>query len=191
MGINWFGRRKKSKAKSDSWRRHKDTLLFHHAVRIGREGRPLVVSKFRTMSRNALQEEKKVYAQGATIDAPSSTKKDPRVTAFGRFLRRTHLDELPQFWMVLTGKLNLVGIRPLQRKEYHRLPRRIQRIYKKMGPALGAIAYACKPFPPSKEQLYAEYESFYKQWKLNPKRTYIKYAWKIFWNKIQGNAPAR
>lgn len=190
MGLNWFARRKKNSS-TGAWKKHNDTFLMHHAVRIGKAGRPLVVSKFRTMRRDALDREKDVYRHGATIDASSAMKKDPRVTAFGQFLRRTHLDELPQFWMVLRGKLNLVGIRPLQRSEYRRLPKKIQRIYRKMGPALGAIAYACKPFPPTKEQLHAEYISFYKQWKVNPKRTYLRYAWKIFWNKIRGKSPAR
>jgi hypothetical protein len=171
--------------------RHRDTFFLHHATRIGKNGVPFVVTKFRTMKRGSIAREAEVYAEGASIDKSPTAKKDPRVTTFGRLLRRTHLDELPQFWALLRGQLNLVGIRPLQRQEFQDLPPRIRRIYRDMGPGLAAIAYACQPFPPSTRALYAEYERFYRQWKANPKRTYLKYAWKIFWNKIRGKAPAR
>ncbi len=171
--------------------RHRDTFLFHHAARIGKNGKLIVVTKFRTMKRGAIAHEAKVYAKGASIDQSSNVKKDPRVTTFGRLLRRTHLDELPQFWALLRGQLNLVGIRPLQRREFQDVPARIRRIYRDMGPGRAAIAYACKPFPPSKRALHVEYERFYRAWKVSPKRTYLKYAWRIFWNKIRGKAPAR
>lgn len=190
MGINWFGRRKKPKATSDSWRRHKDTFFLHSAIRIGRGGDPIVVNKFRTMKRGAITKEKEVYAKGAEIDKREK-KEDPRVTWFGRLLRRTHLDELPQVLAVVTGELNLVGVRPLQREEFNRLPPKIKKIYREMGPALAGIAYACNPFPPTTRQLYREYKRFYALWKISPKRANAIYAWKIFWNKVRGRASAQ
>lgn len=74
--------------------------------RVGRSGRVFTVHKFRTMRIGA-------EANGARWARPD----DDRVTRAGRFLRRTHLDELPQFWNVLRGEMSLVGPRP-ERPEF-------------------------------------------------------------------------
>jgi exopolysaccharide biosynthesis polyprenyl glycosylphosphotransferase len=70
--------------------------------RIGRNGRPFVMMKFRSMYRDA---EKHTGPKWATED-------DPRITPVGRFLRKTRLDEIPQFINVLRGEMSLVGPRP-------------------------------------------------------------------------------
>lgn len=76
-------------------------VLFKQA-RLGWDGRVINVYKFRTMFQHA---EKEGQVTQATLD-------DKRVTAFGRFLRRTSLDELPQFINVLQGRMSIVGPRP-------------------------------------------------------------------------------
>jgi undecaprenyl phosphate N,N'-diacetylbacillosamine 1-phosphate transferase len=73
--------------------------------RLGRNGRPFSVLKFRTMRMNAPDLRN---PDGSSICGEN----DPRVTAFGRFLRTTSLDELPQLWNVLIGDMSLVGPRP-------------------------------------------------------------------------------
>ena len=78
--------------------------LFRQS-RLGLRGRPFELLKFRSMQVNCADLR---YADGSTL----SSADDPRVTALGRFLRRTSLDELPQLWNVLRGEMSLVGPRP-------------------------------------------------------------------------------
>jgi sugar transferase (PEP-CTERM system associated) len=80
--------------------------IFFHQTRVGLRGRAFSLHKFRTMRQNA-------EANGAVWAA----KNDPRVTAVGRFLRKTRLDEIPQLWNVLCGDMGFVGPRP-ERPEF-------------------------------------------------------------------------
>lgn len=86
-------------------------VLFEQ-LRVGENGRPFVMYKFRTMIDGA----EKLQAQVITWDAEGRLvhkhPNDPRVTRVGRFLRRTSLDELPQLFNVLKGDMSLVGPRP-------------------------------------------------------------------------------
>src|SRR5262249_29092378 len=75
---------------------------FYSQLRLGRHGRPFRIYKLRTMAHDCEK------AGGAQWSRPG----DPRVTPLGRFLRKTHLDELPQLWNVLRGDMSLVGPRP-------------------------------------------------------------------------------
>lgn len=81
-------------------------------VRTGRDGRPFRMYKFRTMVSNA--EELKPTLAHLNILPPPDFKiiNDPRITRVGRFLRRTSLDELPQFVNLIKGEMSLVGPRP-------------------------------------------------------------------------------
>lgn len=84
--------------------------IFYSQVRCGLRGQQFRIWKFRSMVVNAdrLKHTITNQAKGHIF----KNDKDPRVTRVGRFLRRTSLDELPQFWNVLQGDMSLVGTRP-------------------------------------------------------------------------------
>ena len=92
-------------------RRDGGPVLFRQ-VRIGEGGRPFTVYKLRTMKAGVSS----AAAQWADAD-------DPRVTRVGRFLRRSHLDELPQLINVIRGEMSIVGPRPEQPEFVDRLER--------------------------------------------------------------------
>jgi lipopolysaccharide/colanic/teichoic acid biosynthesis glycosyltransferase len=80
---------------------------FYSQTRAGKNGRPYTIHKLRTMYHNCEK------LSGPRWSAPG----DPRITPLGRFLRKTHLDELPQLWNVVCGDMALVGPRP-ERPEF-------------------------------------------------------------------------
>jgi lipopolysaccharide/colanic/teichoic acid biosynthesis glycosyltransferase len=81
-------------------------------IRTGRGGKPIRMHKFRTMVPNA-EEMKWELRHLNELEWPDfKIADDPRITRPGRFLRTTSLDELPQLWDVLVGRLSLVGPRP-------------------------------------------------------------------------------
>ena len=89
--------------------------VFYVQDRAGKYGKSFKMVKFRTMRLNAENElEKLKISQGNDMDGPVfKLENDPRIMAFGRFLRKYSLDELPQLWNVLIGQMSLVGPRPL------------------------------------------------------------------------------
>ena len=95
-------------------------VLFAHE-RIGRGGRRFGCLKFRSMVVDSAERLEALLAADpearAEWDAARKLKRDPRVTAIGRFLRASSLDELPQLINVLRGEMSLVGPRPVQAAE--------------------------------------------------------------------------
>jgi len=95
-------------------------------IRLGRHGVPFELLKFRTMLTNTSPEIHQQYVAqliggqfGGVGEKPAfKIKRDPRITPVGRFLKRTSLDELPQFWNVLRGDMTLVGPRPAMSYEW-------------------------------------------------------------------------
>ena len=75
--------------------------IIYSQERIGLHGRPFKMHKFRSMFRDA--------ERGTPM---LSSKEDPRITKFGKFMRKVRLDEIPQFYSVLIGDMSLVGPRP-------------------------------------------------------------------------------
>jgi exopolysaccharide biosynthesis polyprenyl glycosylphosphotransferase len=106
--------------------------IFYSQERHGLQGRRFRIYKFRSMVANAdaLKANVKNEAKGLIF----KNKEDPRITKVGRFLRKTSLDELPQFWNVLLGDMSLVGTRPPTSDEVmHYSERHWQRLNVKPG----------------------------------------------------------
>ncbi len=81
-------------------------------TRVGLHGRPFTIYKFRTMVPDAEARLHEVAHLNERNGAAFKARGDPRITPFGRTLRRTSIDELPQLWNVLKGEMSLVGPRP-------------------------------------------------------------------------------
>jgi exopolysaccharide biosynthesis polyprenyl glycosylphosphotransferase len=91
--------------------------VIFRQVRVGVRGRPFVIYKFRTMGRDAEDRYDEVAALSDTAGAAFKMTDDPRITPWGRFLRQTSIDELPQFLNVLRGEMSIVGPRPAPPRE--------------------------------------------------------------------------
>ena len=87
--------------------------VFFRQVRVGRNGRPFRIYKFRSMDADADRQKDALRALNEAGDGLFKIADDPRVTRVGRVLRATSLDELPQIINVLRGEMSLVGPRPL------------------------------------------------------------------------------
>lgn len=95
--------------------------IFYSHERIGRGGRPFPCYKFRTMYEDADARLIKLLNENPELrgewDEKHKLQNDPRVTVLGAFLRKSSLDELPQFWNVVKGDLSVVGPRPVVKQE--------------------------------------------------------------------------
>ena len=76
--------------------------LFFRQERVGKDGKPFMVIKYRSMIKDAEKETGAIWAE----------ENDSRITSIGGFLRKSRLDEVPQFWNILAGQMSLIGPRP-------------------------------------------------------------------------------
>jgi lipopolysaccharide/colanic/teichoic acid biosynthesis glycosyltransferase len=126
--------------------------IFFRQSRLGVGGRSFEIIKLRTMRQDA-------EADGQAHWAATT---DPRATRVGRVLRRTHLDEFPQFWSVLRGDMSLVGPRP----ERPELVAELEKQIPLPGPAVGRRASRVGPGqlwegPPEGSAEKLEYDLYY------------------------------
>lgn len=92
-------------------------LIFKQR-RVGRNGRVFYIHKLRSMYVDAEARKKELMAQNEMNGLMFKMEDDPRITRVGRFIRRTSIDELPQFFDVVRGSMSLVGTRPPTLDEY-------------------------------------------------------------------------
>lgn len=102
--------------------------------RVGLNGKPFVMYKFRSMFADAEDRLDALYSLNEKDGPVFKIKNDPRITRVGRFIRKTSIDELPQFVNVLLGDMSVVGPRPaLPREVAQYTPRQRQRLLVKPG----------------------------------------------------------
>lgn len=94
-------------------------VLFSQ-VRIGRNGRRFKIYKFRSMYIDAEERKKELEKQNEMQGLMFKMENDPRITKVGKFIRKTSIDELPQFYNVLKGDMSLVGTRPPTEDEFEK-----------------------------------------------------------------------
>ena len=139
--------------------------VFYRQERLGKDGKHITVVKFRSMRLDA-EVEGAQWAQGF----------DPRVTKVGRVLRRTRLDELPQFWSVVKGDMSLIGPRPEREVFYKEFEKYIHGFSQRMliKPGISGLAQVNGGYDliPAEKILYdLDYV----------KRQSIRMDWSIIW----------
>jgi lipopolysaccharide/colanic/teichoic acid biosynthesis glycosyltransferase len=103
--------------------------VFFLQPRVGKNGRLFNLVKFATMLKNSPN-----MALGVL-----TVKNDPRVLPFGKFLRKTKLNEVPQFWNVLVGDMSLIGPRPQAKAHFDVFPAHVREEIVKVKPGLSGI----------------------------------------------------
>ncbi len=114
--------------------------VFFKQKRVGKGGKKFEIIKFRSMYPDAEKKLKEIleYDEEARKewDASHKLKNDPRITPVGKFLRKTSLDELPQFINVLKGDMSVVGPRPVTQEELDKFYKEKAEFYKKVKPGI-------------------------------------------------------
>ena len=92
--------------------------VFYSQIRVGKNGRFFKMYKFRSMYVDAERRKQELMAENQMDGPIFKLEHDPRITKTGAFLRKTSLDELPQFFNILLGQMSLVGTRPPTIEEF-------------------------------------------------------------------------
>lgn len=153
-----------------------DGPVFFCQWRRGHRGIPFRIWKFRTMT---------IAEQDCSLSELVRDSRDSRITAVGRILRRTHLDELPQLWNVIRGDMSLVGPRPMSisiADEYlRRFPWSAQRFLVKpglTGPVQVSGRQSLQDDPEYCHHLDKEYAEIESQWQR------LSHDMRILWNTV-------
>ena len=106
--------------------------VFYTQKRIGKNGKEFTIIKYRSMVPGADKDLSKLLEDNAALKEEykenKKLRKDPRITKVGRFIRKTSLDEMPQFINVFTGKMSVVGNRPYLPREKEEMGERYDEI---------------------------------------------------------------
>lgn len=118
--------------------------VFYKQERLGEGGRGFYIYKFRSMRVDS-------EANGPQLAADD----DPRVTKWGKFMRKTRLDELPQFWNVLKGDMSVVGPRP-ERAHFSEKMQQVSPVYRRLlnvKPGITSVGQVCYGYAQSVDEM--------------------------------------
>ena len=110
--------------------------------RVGKDGKFFKMYKFRSMVKNAeeiLKSDQELYERYVKNDFKLSVQEDIRILPFGNFIRKTSIDELPQFFNVLKGEMSVVGPRPVVGKELDILYNKNSKKYRSVKPGVTGL----------------------------------------------------
>ncbi len=110
-----------------------DGPIFYEQLRIGKNGKHFRLYKFRTMVIGADEKLKEYLEENEEarkeFEENHKLKNDPRITKLGKFLRKTSIDEMPQFWNVLKGEMSLIGPRPIVDSEVPKFGEKMKKVH--------------------------------------------------------------
>ncbi|URA09631.1 undecaprenyl-phosphate galactose phosphotransferase WbaP [Thermospira aquatica] len=117
--------------------------IVYKQQRIGKNGKPFYLYKFRSMYPDADERLKDILASDPKAKEEWETKRkltnDPRITPIGKFIRKTSIDELPQLWNILKGDISIVGPRPVSAEEIEKFYKEYQVYYYSVRPGLTGL----------------------------------------------------
>lgn len=154
-----------------------------HLRRKGKDGKEIVVHKFRTMYTYSEYIQTYMY-QYQHLQSGGKFKDDYRVNFWGRFLRKVWLDELPMVWNMLRGDLKLVGVRPLSKQYFNLYSPEMQELRTRTKPGLLPPFYYDRKTPETIDEIQASERRYLEAYLKHPFRTDWRYFWGIIGNIV-------
>ena len=158
---------------------HRNYGVIVKLPRIGKGGKLFLVYKFRTMYAYSEYLQTYVYNNN-NLQLGGKFRNDYRITDWGRWLRRTWLDELPMIFNILKGQMKLVGVRPLSQQYFDLYRPEVREKRIKYKPGLFPPFYA--DMPETLEEIQDSEMRYFEAYEKHPFRTNWKYFWKIVGN---------
>ena len=159
-----------------------DGRIFYTGERLGQHRKPFKIIKFRTMIKGADKYFPDLLIKYGIRNC-CGFPEDERITRLGKILRKTHLDELPQFYNIWKGQMSLVGVRPRPSLEWDYYPKEHVSYVLTQKPGLCGIDYYYTNLRDSQDKINAHIE-YTRQKEIDPISTDKKYLKGIIKNRI-------
>lgn len=154
-----------------------------HLRRVGKDGKEIIVHKFRTMYTYSEYVQPYIYRY-QRLERGGKFKDDYRINVWGRILRRLWLDELPMIWNLLRGDIKLVGVRPLSHHYFHLYSPEVQQLRIRTKPGLLPPFYYERHSPDTIEEVQESERRYLEAYLAKPFATDWKYFWGIVGNIV-------